>query len=883
MKNVEIVRASAGSGKTYLLAAEYIASALKSPTAFRSILAVTFTNKATAEMKERIVSQLHKLSQNNAEGFMDTVIELTGYSTEEVMQRSTTVLSEILRDYSSFSVSTIDKFFQRIVRNFFRELGLQLDYEVVIDTNSTITEAIDRIIERSYTESDIAKRLNRIIEQSVESGRSINLHRTLFSLLKSSVEQGFDSFNEEDIKAAEAAFTELETKYNSTIKEFTQKCNEACDLIVNNGMELNDFKYKGSSFASYFFKIKGSGAIAEYGKRFGEVKLEDDPKKYLNDTNNEELKRILPDLLRLTIEIRELYDNSLELRSSFESIAANFSKYTLLQQLCHEFFAILSLRSELSLGSTTTLIRSVTSSSEVPFIFERLGSRYSTIFIDEFQDTSLGQWDGFFPLIEEAASKCEQRCVMLIGDIKQAIYRFRGGDWRLIGGVAEHQLGSMVEEHSRALTTSWRSEPKIVEFNNRVIKSVIESGCNVIDKYLNEKLIKDEEHSELSEYLSNILPSAYSDMQQDIAPHRIGGNGGYVEWCFEEGDELLEWIVSRVSELKTRYSASKIAILVENRRYGAMVIESLIENNIEFISDEVLRLGNSATVNFVISILTLSLRNGTDPITVAQINKYLNRELNEALNDSQLEFIASLRFRSILEAMELIISYFELSEREVYFTQALYNTIYGYTKRNGHDIAGFIESWNDSLCNNSVPLSDNDSAVRVMTIHKSKGLEFEAVIVPFTSWALLPDRRTTIWGESDNKIYDRLHKIPLTYTKALANSVYWSDYFSEGVSSIVDNINMLYVALTRPKQELYLGISNEGSRKGVTASNLLAAALPSECNDLYFGTPHEDREVQVKDKSKENKDSQTPLIFNRFVGYNQPALKILESTSDEQD
>lgn len=854
MGSISIVRASAGSGKTYLLAVEYIAAAMRHPAAYRSILAVTFTNKATAEMKRRILWELSKLAQGDRGGFFDSIAERTGYCATEIQARAATTLSAIVRDYSSFSVSTIDKFFQRIVRSFFRELGLDLHYKIEINNNETLAEAVDSIIEKSHFDEQLSRKINRIVVEELDAGHRVDPHGAIEKLSRSILNEQYSVTTTAD-ELIEQTFDELKDQYQTATTLLRQKADEACRLIDNAGLSVEDFKSKSSGFAAYFYKVSRSrgGEIPQYGANFEKAATSQDPEQLATKATLDRVRPILTELMDLTAEVMQIYDGTLKLRRTFETIAKSYSRYMVLRHLREEFSSILAARGQLSLSDTSSLIASIIDGADVPFIFERLGSRYSTIFIDEFQDTSLGQWEGFLPLLHEAIAKCDHRCVMLIGDIKQAIYRFRGGDWRLLGGVADSEFEGFIDE-SRSLTTSWRSERQIVEFNNAVMRQVVDQADAVVDKFLGDQPTD----------LRDILKSAYADMEQSIPQGK--SDGGYVEVFRGDNEPTLQWMVDRVHDIATRHSLCQTAILVRKASEGEMVASALIQAGINIISDEVLTIGSSPTARFIVDLMRYA--SDAQPLTLASINRYLKRGFTQELTEQEREFILSLRSITSIEAFENIIRYFDLHEREPFYLQSIYNTLYTYCKEESTDINSFVEAWDKSLSANKVALPQIDNAVRILTIHKAKGLEFDAVIVPFFSWGLFPYPSTTIWANSQIDPYDRFNPLPINYSSSLSDTIFSDHYYEQGISSVVDNINLIYVALTRAKSEMYLGLSETPSAR--TTGALLGNAVEQYLGDkISMGTTKIPTDKKTEDKHR-------IIFFDRFESYTAPELTIIE-------
>lgn len=866
MGSIKIVKASAGSGKTYRLTAEYIAEAMTNPPhAFKSILAVTFTNKATSEMKERILAQLHSLSRAQDENFAKTIQEITGYSNAEITKRAQRTLTAILSDYSSFTISTIDKFFQRIVRSFFRELDLDVSYEVVIDQKATISEAINSLIERSLSDKELSKKFNNLIKARLSEGKKVNLHRELTTLLSGAMSSTTELNFPENIEELERDLEELVQSVDEDKVRFVALCKEVCDFLRDNSLAVEDFKGSSRSFATYFKKIATLNDIAPYGVTFAKVAGSEEVTDYMKGGKLD--SSLFEQIKNYTQEVKDLYDSTLPKRVTAMSLMDNFLRYSLLSELVHELSELNSLKCELPISSTTKLLCTIVDSASVPFIFERLGSRYSTIFIDEFQDTSTGQWAGFLPLVVEAASKSEEKLsAMLIGDVKQAIYRWRGGDWKLLdrGIYASEGIYNATEEW---LDTSWRSELNIVNFNNLLFRNIVNRGTS---KVLELTDGFDDLEAELSTYLS----SGYNNFEQRVPEKAQKRAKGYIEIRSCEEEERIAWSVNKIIELRERYTPSKIAILVSRKVDGAKIAAALTSHGIEFMSDELLKVGGSATICFIIEALRyISTRSLISRQAMVEHLGTLE------LSDDEELLREENKYDDILSLVERVVMLFKLSGSELYYLQTLYNIVHSFMKNSDGGVQEFLTAWDDGLSDQAVALPEVPSAVKILTIHKSKGLEYDAVVVPYCTWKLLPSHNDNfIWiDDKDGKISSELKHYPIRYNQKLRDSYFANEYITESVASVVDNINLLYVALTRAKEELYIGLAEpkKDTSKIDTIGDLLHSSLPttSEPNSSYGAITHKS-EKTISTTSTEELE---PLYVDKIISYNLPPLKELSN------
>lgn len=806
---LSIVRASAGSGKTFTLAVEYCRAVVLNPSAYRSILAVTFTNKATGEMKNRIIEELYGLAEGQDSPFMDIIVSSTSLPRALVAERAREALNLILRYFSSFSVMTIDKFFQRIIRSFFHELGLDFSFKVQIDSEHSMDIAVDRLVEDSGSDPILAQLIERVVGERLDAGGSWNVVPELRRISSEIFREEYRAPKHTTDELI-ALFGDLKKDYDRANEALRTEATLACDIIRRAGLTPLDFKYGRTSFAHYLFKIERGDKLEKYGKRFEE--LVDEPLGAYTDKSpqRDAIVSILGPLVERVAQIIRLYDDSSTARTTFEAIATNFSKYLLLGHLKRSFSSVMADSGELAISHTTQFIDDIARAASVPFIFEKLGNRYTTIFIDEFQDTSWGQWRGFLPLLHEAISKADEQRVMLIGDVKQAIYRWRGGDWNILAYKADMEFEGQADS-STTLNTSYRSEKQIVEFNNSLIKWVVAGAQNVVADML------DGSRTEGYDELITALARAYSGATQIVAPQKMERDGGYVrvESYQTTEESLFRMLDSIKGALDRGYPASDLAVLVRRRAEGVEVAQFLIQHGYSIVSDEVLLLKNSPTVNFVLDIFRFALTNST--LRRAAMNRYLGRDFGAEFSTQEVDFFENILNQHPIEALESIIQFFDLQHREVGYLQGLYDVIYTYAKDINSDIRLFLDYWDENSHKMSLALSQNSDSINILTIHKAKGLEYGCVFIPFACWSFTPSAMppTRLWAQTSLAPYDQFNPLPLNYAQALAQSIYRDDYLREGVYSMVDNINLLYVALTRAREELYVNISSKPSKSSI--------------------------------------------------------------------
>ena len=677
---IKIKKASAGSGKTYQLTETYLdcLAASGDQNAYRHILAVTFTNKATAEMKSRILKRLHQKAADDPE--------------------SERLLVSILHDYGAFSVSTIDKFFQQVLRAFARELGYFSAYQVELDTQAVVNEAVDRLLD-GITEKDaeLISWLDDIVMSQLSQGKRITLEKDLYEICKMlrTLRQSPEVLSKKNLAEKRAWCIRTIEKFNKRFVEL------APDLARNAGP---------------------LGKIARPG-----------PKSLAG----------APEELMQLLEGYKLYNT-----------AHIIYPLTYTLGVARDFYAsqdaLLQEKNTMCLDDSTAILKGIIDGSDAPFVYEKLGVRYRNFLLDEFQDTSDVQWDNFYPLLKE--SDDTHNTSLIVGDVKQSIYRFRGSDWRLLAS----RLPSKFPDASiESLADNWRSCRQIVQFNNDFFEYAA--------AYLGEEAI-------------------YSDVRQNVKASFSGP--GMVKLDFRKEKDQLETVVQCIKEAMgqgARYS--DITVLVRWNSEGADVAEYLISQGFPVITDDSLDTKASVTVRRLVSLLEC-INNKDNAISsfYAQSLEMEYPGTYHSLVDLCEYFLRSLLDRHPQDAAG-----------EVLHIQSFMDNLQDWVGLNGNNLAGFLKYWKETKFKISSPPTSN--SIRVMTIHKSKGLEFPYVIFPFADKVSL-SRPEVEWCSYDGVSY------PVNLTEDTLNSYFDNDYESERRMQAIDNLNVFYVALTRAVNQL---------------------------------------------------------------------------------
>ena len=839
IKRARILNASAGAGKTFRLVLKYLCDVLEQPECYRNILAVTFTNKATEEMKSRIITELNNLAEGYKSNYLEKIKETTKLSEDKIREKARVARTEILHDYSRFTVLTIDRFFQRILRAFINELNLDLSYNLELDVKMLLERSADSLIESITNEEnrELQDWLMRFAEERIDSNKLWDMRGDLSKLGEKLFKDGASNrFNKnvskEELHKIVGDLVESDELFMGNIKEKAQGMLEHIDA---HGLDITDFKGGKTGFTSHIVKY-ANGIIPDYSKGLpkGLSAALEDKTNWYNDKSKRkaELIAAADTLYGDLVEIHELINIYTIKTNTTKLLQNNYRSYALLSDLYAQLDDICKKENIMILDKTKELLAKFIDHSNAPFIYEKVGNRYDRYMIDEFQDTSTREWNNLRPLLIEALSSNEKASVFIVGDIKQSIYRWRGGDWRLLNGQVVNDLGpdnTVIEP----LGDNYRSLQNIVKFNNELINNVKTNDNNYLNSLLaNSKAIND---TTLNEY-KNIVERAYANCTQ--TPKNQSDEKGYVEVCLHdpnfEGETPL--FIEAIANARSRgYSYKDILILVRYKKHGRKIAQALYEYKNRLISEgsedifniltsDSLTIESCEVVRFIISIFRLAI-NQYDNIERAIFNSYLpDRTYGDKFSEEDKEMLNTIAHLSPLEAFEYIVDRFELYNRteHIAYIQALHEQIFAYVSNNVADIQHYLSWWDERGHKESLTIEKTDNTIEIMTIHKSKGLERDVVIIPYCEWNMSPStrRQPMVWAEAtpitDDPAHEKLSKIgefPTQCGSLMKESEFAQEYYKELVMSHIDGLNMLYVAVTRAKKELYMYIPKDMAPK----------------------------------------------------------------------
>lgn len=823
-----VYRASAGAGKTHKLTGEYLTLLFNGPGAFRRILAVTFTNKATDEMKSRIVSELYNLASGKKSDYVDLLQSAYSLTEEQVRKQAAKILIDILHDYSAFNISTIDRFFQQTMRAFTREIGLQGGYGIEMDQELVLTAAIDSLLgDLEKPESkELLGWLLRFAEDKIENGGEWNLRKDIMALSREVFKESYKTFSEQvnrDISDKKALETYKNDLYGiiRSVEANAKELGERGLAVMNKyGLKQEDFS-RGNITVSLFAKL-AQGEMKTPNATF--CNMADNIEACFKKTTPIGTRQIIgcafDDGLNDCIKgIITLFGN-LTAYNTAREIVRYYYTLGILTDVSRQIAAYREEKNIMLIADTTELLNKVIGGSDTPFVYEKTGTHVDHYMIDEFQDTSGMQWNNFRPLIEESLSHA--RANLIVGDVKQSIYRFRNSDWKLLDKQVKADF-SAEQLREDTLKDNWRSCRHIVEFNNALFTTI----PGVLQVFYNETLSASSLNEEQqAEYFTKIM-SAYDKSYQQV-PLPFQKKDGHVRIEFLSGDEEKDWkdeamerIPGILQQLQDNgYALKDIAILVRTNQEGAKVADTLLsykeehpseQYHYDIISDDALFISSSAAVRFIISVLRY-LKNPEDMIN-GRIALYSYQVLTGTFGTEETSFppeiirsLHALSRQSLYEITEGLFRLFSVNfpENEQVFVQAFLDMVSEYGQKESADLGRFLKWWDETGYKKTIATPDAQNAIRIMTVHKSKGLGFKAVIIPFGDWEIdhKPTKPVILWCHPEEKPFDRLHLVPVRYGQGLANTIFAEDYFRERLHAFIDNLNTLYVAFTRAKEEL---------------------------------------------------------------------------------
>lgn len=866
-----VYRASAGSGKTYTLALKYISLALKSGSkGFTHVLAVTFTNKATGEMKDRILENLYGLSRGLDANFLEDVKEITKLSEQEIQRKSTEMLCYIMNDFDHFRVETIDSFFQSLLTNLAFELGLTRGFKVDLDDKRVISIAVERILRRIDQEEKNG--LRRIVKESLirslEDGKSWDIAKDLKAFAGKNLFKSEYVNNEKNItdllnNGEMRKIKESILKSWSVLKDEKEKALQFVEQWVSDAEGDSSWKKQVVSTVKTFCGYVRDNSSKDVSSSVRKA-AEDKDALLKNPGCDEALDKKAQQVSDYLEKLVDFYDNAEKYGrpyNTYQLAVENLDTLAFMGAISEEINHIVLEENTTLLAKTPLLFKNLVKDDiDQSFVFERAGTTFKHIMIDEFQDTSRVQWNNFEHLVNESTAQGEESLV--VGDIKQSIYRWRGGDWNILYGFKKDGKNTSVEN----LYTNYRSKPIVVRFNNvfftkaTYILDQKENSWSVPANWLNEKdgYFVEADNSDQKVDEKNIeFCKLYNDTTQHIKPQYDKPefiNSGYVRLqTFEKSitdEEIMAEVFDKVVELKQKYNLDfdKMKMLVRTNNEGVKLIDYFAKRceeegvDIKLTSNEAYLFNASPALNALIFAMKRLLA-PQDDLQRELFERYYNLlcekagkqaffedvkndveallQDNEALDEIKRSPLYDLVMTMVqkLRLHDLLVKIDDKGKVKDGLGQSAYlfsflDKVVDYLNDNSSDLKEFLDYWDETLSSQSITSNSND-AIEILTIHKAKGLAGHTVLIPFAGFSFVKNGRDgMIWCNpkdmsDDSEVKAQLSNLGLIPIKTAAskkvkNSDFKCFYDKELKQMTIDELNSLYVAFTRAKENMFI-------------------------------------------------------------------------------
>ncbi len=892
-----IFSASAGSGKTFNLAVQYIALLVaRGAKEFASTLAVTFTNKATGEMKDRILEQLYGIGYGLEESAQYTAAlqrelrdsyHLTS-PLEEVRHACRTALQEILHDYSRFYVSTIDSFFQNVLRNMAHELGLTARLQVDISDRSVTEMAVEHLIDAlRYDDKELLPWLNDYVATQLSDSKSWDIrggmNRIADNLFKEVyLRRELDPRNKPlNVQTLGELKRQLCKEQERLTKQLSASAEAFEQIMMDKGLDYSDLTHGNDWISSYVNKIKSGEHEANFSASL--EKRVNDPLEFISA---KERKTATAGFVAV---LQQLSDALNAMHQAQESTASPLATIQMVQRNLHPLGVLSAIDNEVkrenadanrfSLAHTPILLRQMIEDSDAPFVFEKSGTRYRNVMIDEFQDTSSLQWDNFSVLLMN--NLAQGGMSMVVGDVKQSIYRWRNGDWRILYGLSRHGIRGF-ETVTKSLQTNYRSLGNIIDFNNSFFPRA-------------------------AAWLDNLCPDVgihladmYNDVAQEMHPEKQGK--GYVrvhihgveqqeeEMTPQKWQEQTMWEMGeQITRLHDEYHVPyrKMAVLIRVKRSIAQMVTYFAEHfpKLKLVSSEAFRLNYSVAVNMLVNALrVLHEQNDAspDPVPLLYLAQHYRRDVmkQEVIDENftdisyllsepqdilpkefmgQQEMLCKMPLHQLCEQLFRILNLKNIAGQDAYLL-CFFDELAVYLSNNPSDIGSFLEYWDNIMQFKTIPSGAVDG-INVLTIHSSKGLQFHSVFIPFMDDCFEADKKgETLWCTPPEPPANYLGSLPVSQTASMENTDFAAAYRQEHEARRADALNVIYVAFTRAESNLMVwGATTQDGEVKVpkeTSGDMIAGALEMQEDVLEEGSPEDyqvEEERKKKKKAKEEK------------------------------
>ena len=872
----KVYDASAGSGKTFALVKEYLKLLFTATynDGFKQILAITFTNKAVGEMKTRILDTLKQFSDPeisaDTNGMFKAITEELDLQPKDVHQKAIVLLNTIMHNYAAFDISTIDGFNHKLIRTFAHDLKIPINFEVELDTPSLLSQAVDSLIAKAGTDKKLTKVLIDFALEKADDDKSWDVSRDFNTIAKLLINDNdlphLESIKHKTLEDFSGLKSQLIKQIANQEVLIAELANNLLSVFEANGLDQKSFS-RGTLF-NHFVKVSKLEFYKIYDNQLAnniaEGKLYT---KTLDSAKAQAIDQLLPQIETVYHKIKASVFDVKFLRAVYK----NVTPLSVLNAINKELTLIKEDENKLLISEFNTLISKEIKNQPTPFIYERLGEKFRHYFIDEFQDTSQMQWENLIPLIENTLTgqnlKGEQGTAMLVGDAKQAIYRWRGGKAEQFIGLTKEDNPFPVKKEVVRLEYNYRSYKNVIEFNNQFF-----------------------------EYLSKTSFSSpdYSDLYNKAKQKPVIKHEGYVNLNFldiQSEDDINQLYPETVFEtinkcLENNYNLKDICILVRKKKEGVAIAEYLSDKGVRITSSETMLINNSEDVRLVVNIFRLLVNPNNLEVKIkvldyiASLNAiedkhqffktHLNLPLQAFFESFKLFDIdcdpTQLVQLSLYDLTESIVRGFNLTKKSNAYIQYFLDIILEFSQKKISDIPGFLDYYDTKKDSLNIVSPSNQNAIQIMTIHKSKGLEFPVVIFPYAQLEIYREMEPKEWFPLDQSQFNGFSKTLINFNKDFEDfgDIGESIYLKHRSEQELDNMNLLYVALTRPIEQLYIISKKENQTKtGVTFdsySGLLINYLMQQGlwndNQLEYSFGQQKREVIPKEKPETTQETE---------------------------
>ncbi|MCF6359160.1 MAG: UvrD-helicase domain-containing protein [Cyclobacteriaceae bacterium] len=864
--NAIILKASAGSGKTFTLAKVFIKHLILSPNDYHQVLALTFTNDAKNEMKSRILKELSALATEEKSVLLE-VIEADfkkdniPFDQAQIFHRSHLALTNLLNDYSRFNVVTLDHFFTQLIRHLARELKLRLGYELDLDVGKAMDEAVYKLYQTD--DKRVKKWLRAFINTKIEEDKGWNIEFNIKNLGNKLFQDSFIDIKDKlkaNIDDLEGFVTDLQKQVSFYQSEMKNTSTMALELITSHQLEESDFR---ANLIPVFKKLKAG--TQDLTKPFSATFINAEWTTKKSEKKEEVEACAQAGLQELREHIIGLVDSDLYVEFlESRNLISNIYSYGVLSALSENLWEYKSANNLLLLSDTATILDGVVSLSDAPFIYEKIGAKFTHIMIDEFQDTSTHQWKNILPLLQYALF--DEGSLLLVGDVKQSIYRWRGGDVNLL----MHQAATDLSDHSpieSALDTNYRSSKNIIAFNNEFFKTAGNSLAHLLEGFANKT-------EDLTLAYEDVVQKPQKQIEGYVKIKFFGDNEGqsWKEQAFEATKDSIS------NALQDGFAPEDILILVRRNKEASEVATYLLGQGIHTITDEALQLEKSPLVQFLINALHLVLR-PSSKLALTKLSYFLNiihkqsasQSLENILENSPLSRVTTNL--NAYEAIEKLIEDYRLNEQFDPFLQGFQDVCLSLSQKGYVSISSFLDRWDelhqDAKTKPSIVLGKPKGAVQVKSIHKSKGLESPVVIMPQISGGIYRPQHV-FWPGNLPKRYEKWGSLPVNFTSTLELTDFKDNYEQESFEIALEELNTLYVGFTRAIERLYVFVQDKKLKKSfqhiikeTLGSELFSLSSHFDGNVFELGKPdpaHRIEDGSVMDRPLTNYPTSDPAL-----------------------